>query len=155
MQIVSHIPLNNINFPRVFMGFLKYVNQVVGFKRTMPTDWHVSPTPPVNTNFYWMGYETMSFFENMGFVTILLLLLVIRQAFAFLFIQLEKICCCTGCFKGRRDLLVSSPTESMNVWTRFFLMTYFEFGIACCAGVQIEEFLPLELTFADKVSISM
>ena len=101
------------------------------------------------------GYETMSFLENMGFVTILLLLLVIRQAFGFLFIKLEKICCCTGCFKGRRDLLVSSPTESMNMWTRFFLMMYFEFGIACCAGAQIEDFFPLELTFADKASISM
>ena len=33
IQIVSHIPLNNINLPRVSLGFMHYVNQVVSFKK--------------------------------------------------------------------------------------------------------------------------
>ena len=63
------------------MGCMQYVNKVVNFKRGMLLDWHnldYTPTPPVNASFYWMGYETMTFLENMGFVTTLLLVLAVR-----------------------------------------------------------------------------
>ena len=81
VQIVSHIPLNNVNFPGVSMGFMLYINQAVGFqkrkffKSICP---EFSPSPPINTNFYWMGYETMTFLENMGFISVLFMILVVR-----------------------------------------------------------------------------
>ena len=102
-----------------------------------------------------MGYETMTFLENMGFVTTLLLVLAIRQVLGILFSYMEKIYCCKKCLKSRRHLLVSSPSESFNMWARFLLMTYFEFVISCCAGAQIGDFLPEDMTFAVIVSLCL
>ena len=31
VQVISHIPLNNINLPQVSMDFMKYVNKIVSF----------------------------------------------------------------------------------------------------------------------------
>ena len=152
VQIVSHIPLNNVNFPRVFMGFMLYVNKVVSFKKGLI--WlDDSKSQPLNQNFYWMGYETANFFENMDFVMILLALLLIRQIFGLFFMILARILSDFSLFKWRQDLLLSSASESLNMWARFFLITYFEFVIACFTGTLVGRYELQQETVIDKVSL--
>ena len=140
------------------MGFMHYINQVVSFKKRVIFDrfrLEFSPSPPINANFYWMGYETMTFVENLGFLTFLLILLVVRSIFGILFYYLEKACKSCACLKTKRDLLVSSPSESIRMWMLFLLITYFEFLISCFSGAQIHDYLPQEVTLADQISMKL
>jgi hypothetical protein len=39
VQVISHLPLNNVNLPQVSMNFLKYLNQIVSFNKKDPYDY--------------------------------------------------------------------------------------------------------------------
>ena len=103
VQILSHIPLNNINLPGIFIGFMVYVNRVVGFKRSTLADNLTvgSLTPPLNANFYWMGYESMDFFENLGFVILLVGFILIRQVLGIFISIFAKIIPNLRCLRER------------------------------------------------------
>ena len=81
VQVISHIPLNNINLPQVSMDFMKYVNKIVSFNNKdlyEAIEPNFTQTPPLNTNFDWMGYESMNFLENIGLIALLCILIAIR-----------------------------------------------------------------------------
>ena len=99
LQIISHIPLNNFNLPGASLSFMKYLNQIVGFRKYDPYEYisvNFSITPPINSSFDWLGYSSMNFLENLSMVTFLFLFVVIRQIFGFLFFLLskKKLCKC-------------------------------------------------------------
>ena len=58
-QIISHMPLSNVNFPRNLLLFLKMLNKAVSFNLFDPTmlvhvPWDFTPTPPYYDNFGWL-----------------------------------------------------------------------------------------------------
>jgi hypothetical protein len=80
-QIVSHIPLNNVNLPQVSMAFMKHLNKIVSFNTKDPyniLDIKFTETPPLNTSFDWMGYESMNFLENIGLIAFLFIIILLR-----------------------------------------------------------------------------
>jgi hypothetical protein len=144
VQVVSHMPLNNVNFPRSSLNFMVFLNKIVSFNKSDPYDYidaDFSVTPPFNENFQWLGYGSMNFLDNLGMIGFLFLLVLLRQAVAPLFWWLQGFRCC-ACMRTKKRLLATSTTLCSNMWIRFFLMTYFEFVLACWTGLQLERFLP-------------
>jgi hypothetical protein len=82
------------------MDFMKYVNKIVSFNNKdlyETIEPNFTQTPPLNTNFDWMGYESMNFLENIGLIALLCILIAIRQIFGFVFYLMSrslKICSC-------------------------------------------------------------
>ena len=50
-----------------------------------------------------------------------------------------------GCIKRNDRLFAITFKSSTNIWTRFALMTWFEFLIACLTGLDLENKIPGEL----------
>ena len=79
------MPLNNVNFPRNELNFMRYLNNIVSFKMfdmkdieefTFTPDF--TETPPYNDNFEWLQYDTSNFFENLGFINVILVVMLMR-----------------------------------------------------------------------------
>ena len=101
-QIVSHIPLNNVNLPQVSMAFMKQLNKIVSFNTKDPYEIFrikFTQTPPLNTNFDWMGYESMNFLENIGLIAFLFIIILLRQLIGSMFFLLTKIFKFCGCIR--------------------------------------------------------
>ena len=84
VQIISHMPLNSVNFPNNVLKFMQLLNYVVSFNLLDPstfkmTPWSFTKTPPYNDNFEWLQYDTSNFYENIGFITVIVLLMMLRQ----------------------------------------------------------------------------
>ena len=65
VQVVSHMPLLNVNFPRSELDFMTYLNKIVSFHKYDPNDFIVtgfSDTPPFKDNFEWLQYNTSNFY---------------------------------------------------------------------------------------------
>ena len=138
------MPLTNVNFPRSSLSFMGVLNKVVSFNTRDPYDYidaDFSVTPPLNENFQWLGYGSMNFLDNLGMIAFLFLLVLLRQAVAPLLWWFSGFRCCQ-CMRTKKRLLATSTTVCSNMWVRFFLMTYFEFLLACWTGLQLERFLP-------------
>ena len=138
------------------MDFMKYVNKIVSFNNKdlyEAIEPNFTQTPPLNTNFDWMGYESMNFLENIGLIALLCILIAIRQLFGFVFYLMSRSLKFCSCLKSKKQILASAPEVCSNMWLRFFLMTYFEIAIACLIGTQVEVFLPAKMTQADRITI--
>ena len=96
----------------------------------------------------------MNFLENLGLVAFLCIFIAIRQHFGVVFFLLSKTFKVCRCLKSRQKVLASASYVCSNMWLRFFLMTYFEFVIACFLGANVRAFLPEEMTYADKVALT-
>jgi hypothetical protein len=137
LQVISHMPLNNVNFPRSSLNFMAVLNKIVSFNSRDPfkyIDADFTETPPLNENFQWLGYGSMNFLDNLGMVAILFLLVLLRQAIAPILWWFSGFHCCR-CLRTKKRLLAMSTTVCSNMWLRFFLMTYFEFLLACWTGL--------------------
>ena len=78
------MPLNNVNFPRNWLVFMKMLNEAVSFNLIDPTTLtfipkEFTPTPPYFDNFGWLQYDSSNFFENIGFISLLVVFLMARQ----------------------------------------------------------------------------
>ena len=138
------MPLNNVNFPRSSLNFMVFLNKIVSFNKSDPYDYvdaDFSPSPPLNGNFQWLGYGSMNFLDNLGMIGFLFLLLLLRVLLAPIFFWLSGFRCCYCLRAKKKELAMSLPICS-NMWIRFFLMTYFEFVIACWTGLQLEKYVP-------------
>ena len=59
------------------------LNKAVSFNLFDPTmlvhlPWDFTATPPYYDNFGWLQYESSNFYVNLGFITIIVLLMMIR-----------------------------------------------------------------------------
>ena len=58
LQIISHMPLNNVNFPRNELNLMKFLNNIVSFHifdlNDLPYTPDFTETPPYNVNFEWL-----------------------------------------------------------------------------------------------------
>ena len=144
-QIISHIPLNNVNLPQVSMAFMQSLNKLVSFNTKEPYEFlgvGFSVTPPVNASFDWMGYGSMNFLENVGLISFIFIFIVVRQVLGLVFFLIGKNLERARCLRARPKVLASAGYVCSNMWLRFLLMTYFELVIACFVGANIEPFLP-------------
>ena len=156
-QIISHIPLNNVNLPQISMAFMQSLNKLVSFNTKDPYsffDVKFSKTPPINASFDWMEYETMNFLDNLGLISFIFIFIVVRQVLGLVFFMIGSCSRRAKCLRANPKMLASSGYVCSNMWLRFLLMTYFELVIACFVGANIEPFLPQDLLLSDKVSLA-
>lgn len=121
------------------MNFLQYLNQIVSFNKRDPYQMFnpdFSETPPLNYNFDFMGYGSMNFLDNLGLVAFLCIFVAVRQLVGVLACLLQRTFQSCACLKSKQKVLASTGYISSNMWLRFFLMTYFEFCIACILGAN-------------------
>ena len=78
------MPMNNVNFPRNLLKFMKLLNKAVSFNLVDPTrltfiPWEFTTTPPYVDNFGWLQYDSSNFYENVNFITLIVLFMLVRQ----------------------------------------------------------------------------
>ena len=88
----------------------------------------------------------MNFLENLGLVAFLCIFVAVRQLFRVIFFLMTKTFKSCHCLRSKQRVLASTSYVCSNMWLRFFLMTYFEFVIACLLGANVRAFLPEEMT---------
>ena len=152
------MPLNNVNFPRNLLKFMKLLNKAVSFNLIYPTmltymPWDFTTTPPYYDNFGWLQYDSSNFYLNIGFITYIVFFMLVRQfivsPFMYWFTQLP----CCRCIRRNDRILSGTFRMSCNIWGRFALMTYFEFLIACFTGLRISILIPEGLNTWDKIAL--
>ena len=82
VQLISHLPLNEINFPPNTYDFYNYLAQVVSFDVYPPTenyDFDISETEPRSLGFELLDYESVNFYDAVGSISLIFLLLVARM----------------------------------------------------------------------------
>ena len=103
LQIVAHLPLNNVNFPNNAFLFFQFLAEVVSFDLFAPTDhidFGLTETPPFNENYEELGYESTNFYENLGSIALIGIIIAIRQILQPLFFWFfDRIGCCLCCRK--------------------------------------------------------
>ena len=76
------MPMNNVNFPRSEFYFMKFLNKIVSFNlldiKEIPYSPEFTETPPYHENFEWLQYDTSNFFENLDFITIIIVFMLLR-----------------------------------------------------------------------------
>ena len=82
LQIIAHLPLNNVNFPNNAFIFFQFLAEVVSFDLFAPTDhidFGLTETQPFNENYEELGYESSNFYENLGSIALIGIIIAIRQ----------------------------------------------------------------------------
>ena len=101
VQIIAHLPLNNINFPLNAQTFYYFLTEIVSFDLLSPFDhfdFGFTETQPYHSSYEWLGYETSNFFENLGSIALWGVLLFARQLIQQpLYLILSRLKCCRCC----------------------------------------------------------
>ena len=82
VQIIAHLPMNNINFPMNAHTFYYFLTKIISFDIFSPFnyfDFGFTETGPFHSNYEWLGYETSNFYENLGSIVLIGLILTSRQ----------------------------------------------------------------------------
>ena len=129
---------------------------MVSFDLFAPTDhidFGLTETEPYNENYNELGYESSNFYDNLGSIGAIGLLITLRLILQPpLFSLFYKIGCCKCCRRVMKRLNLNGPIIS-NMWIRFGLETYFEFLISCLVGLRLQSVLITEPTGPDKFTI--
>ena len=75
------MPLNNVNFSNNAFIFFQFLAEVVSFDIFAPTDhidFGLTETAPYNDNHDALGYESSNFYENIGSIAVIGLLITFR-----------------------------------------------------------------------------
>ena len=81
VQIIAHLPLNNVNFPLNAHRFYYFLTKVISFDIFNPTDFYdfgFTETGPYYSNFEWLGYESCNFYECIGSVPLIAVILFLK-----------------------------------------------------------------------------
>ena len=155
-QVVSHIPILNVNLPQISMSFMKHLNKIVSLNtRDLYAFMDISftETPAVNSSCYWMGYDSRNFLQNIGLISCLFAFIAIRQLVGLAVNLIATKSKSNHWLRTNGKLLASTGDVCSNMWLRFLLMTYFELILACFLGLNVKAFLPKDITLADQISI--
>ena len=82
LQIIAHLPLNNVNFSNNAFVFFQFLAEVVSFDLFAPTDhidFNLTKTEPYNDNHDGLGYESSNFYENLGSIALIGFIIAIRH----------------------------------------------------------------------------
>ena len=148
-QIMAHMPLANIILPANSMQAFEIMASIVSFDYFAVFDhWDVgfTPTDPYRVNFEWLGYESLNFLENMGSISIMILV-------GFVFILTMAIMRLLRCdLRSKTIQSLSAPMRLFHKALGFVQGTFFE--IILCASVGMKMFSLLEyLNGTDKAAI--
>ena len=84
VQLISHLPLNEINFPPNTYDFFNYLAQVVSFDAFPPTEnfeFPISDTLPRSLGFELLDYESVNFYDAIGSISLIFIFIVARLVF--------------------------------------------------------------------------
>ena len=142
LQLIAHLPMNNVLFPGNVYYVFDVLIQVVSFDLYAPADYidfGFTETDPYSENFEWVGYETHNFIECLGSIVIFLFLIVLKNLLSLFFMLLGLIritCCCKCCGKCRRSL-IQSKDAFISSWIQFLLEVFFELLISSMVGLKL------------------
>ena len=75
LQIVSHLPLFDFNLPLSALNFMVWLNRIVSFNLIDKTAVDFVESRSLYTNFEWLKYDTGNFYENLGFISIIAIII--------------------------------------------------------------------------------
>lgn len=81
VQLISHLPINEIIFPVNSIDFFNYLATVVSFDIFPPTeryDFGFSESEPYSLAFEMLDYETVNYFDALGSISIIAILIVAK-----------------------------------------------------------------------------
>ena len=148
-QIMAHMPLANIILPANSMQAFEIMASIVSFDYFEVFDhWDVgfTPTEPYRVNFEWLGYESLNFLENMGSISILILVGLVF----ILTMATMRLFKCNLLSKTIQNL--SAPMRLFHKALGFIQGTFFEIILFASVGMKILSLLEY-LNGSDKVAI--
>lgn len=152
VQIIAHLPLNNINFPINAQKFYYFLTQIISFDFFSPFDhfdFGFTETRPYHSSYDMLGYQTSNFFENLGSIAVIGVLLFLKHLIQQpSYIMLTRI----GCCRSKSSKLLLTLPDVSDTWTRFFIETYLEFVISCLVGIKLLHVITGKATSQDKIS---
>ena len=157
IQLISHLPLNDINFPANTYDFFNFMAQVVSFDVFPPTEnfeFDLSESEPHSQGFELLDYESVNFYDAIGSISLIFIFIVVRIVLQPLFTGIIYLLCGTKiCGSLRRVCSLSGPMI-VSIWIRFLLETFLELTIASLLGITLEERIFAEqMTQLDEFSL--
>jgi len=136
LQLVLHLPMNNVAFPEATIDFIKPLIKVVTFDFTELLEligievkvFNFTETDPFNENFDLMGKGSQNTVENLGFVNLVIVFMCLEVFFLLLFSVSEK--CCKNA-RTKRIKENFKPHAMMNRFWRFMLEANLELMFVC------------------------
>ena len=93
LQVIAHLPLNNIPLPVNAYFIFDVLVKVVSFD-IFPIheyfDMKFTPTEPWSQSFEWLDYGSVNFIESMGSATILLVCMMVYMLVIFVVTNIKK-----------------------------------------------------------------
>ena len=142
VQLISHLPINDVIFPANSVDFFNYLATVVSFDVFPPTeryDFGFSPSEPYSLGFELLDYETVNFFDALGSIILILIFIILRvivqPTCVFMvtrFCGKDRCSCCSLFFRMDCALMT-------NIFIRFMLETFLELVISSLLGITLKE----------------
>ena len=103
LQILAHLPLNNIPIPANAYIIFDELIKIVSFDIFEPHehfDLKLTPTEPWSIRFSWLGYGSVNFMENMGSASLIFFTLILYILTTLVVWCLEERCGVKIFFRG-------------------------------------------------------
>ena len=157
MQIISHIPLANINLPQASLYLFSFISEVVSFEYLNPKDWVDSPfmeTPPFRDEYDDLGYEDMIFLHNIGHISVLVAAIHINIFLYPCYRCLTTCACLCKTIRDKGDQYKFKVSLVSNSMIRLGIEIYFDILVAALIGLQlIKDNKYEDLGLADRISV--
>ena len=150
LQIIGHLPLQNVQLPAKSIQIFELVVQIVSFDYfpfTEVWDLGFTPTAPWSEQFVFLEYETVNFIEGLGSIMIFFWLGAIYLIMVLIAKVLNKQSCC--CKKVPNSF---SPLYAWYTSLDFLQGIFFEVMICLSVGFKMIEYRDY-LNSADYISI--
>ena len=135
LQVISHIPMFRVNLPAQEMGFMTFLNEISSFNVGDPTtNTNFTDSRAFSDEFEWLKYDTSNFFQNLGFIAVIMVVILFFQFVLIpfiLYLQRYRQCRCIK----KTNKATNGRGVCSNIWLRFFMLAYFEMLIACFIGI--------------------
>ena len=96
IQLISHLPLFEINFPANTIDLFNFLAQIASFDIFPPTerfDFDLSETEAQSQGFELLDYESVNYYDSLGSIVLIFILLVARILIQPLFLGIMNFCC--------------------------------------------------------------
>ena len=141
MQLISHLPMNEIIFPANCVDFFHFIAMVVSFDIYPPTekyDFGFTDSQPFSAGLEELGYGSLNFFDALGSISLIFIFIIVRVILQPCAVFLVSVICGKNCTCCRKYFALGGP-KIMNIFIRFFLETFLELVISSLIGITLKD----------------
>ena len=141
VQLISHLPMNEIVFPANCVDFFNFIAMVVSFDIYSPTekyDFGFTDSQPFSAGLEELGYGSVNFFDALGSISLIFIFIVARVILQPCAVFLVSAIGGLRCACCRKYFAMDGP-KITNIFIRFFLETFLELVISSLLGITLKD----------------